>query len=379
MEIKEMNLKDIEERLNAIREEIENDDADIEALETEVRNLNGRKEELRTMETRRQEKIMEIRSGMGEVIRTFEEEKKLNRTFAPDTIEYRDAYLKNLQGKTLNAEERAAISATAVIPTETMNMIVGRLELVPLLSAVDMTYIPGNVTYPVEETVNDASWVAMGTAATDSSDAITSISLGAYKLIKTIEITADVAAMAIPAFQNWLVNGLANKIQFAIDKAILTGTGSNQATGILKSGEVTNTGTYTKAAMKYGDLMKIIAALPTKYLSGASFIMPRAIFYGEVLGLEDSTGNRVVVADAQAPAKFNILGYPVIVDDNCSADTVIFGDLKEYKFNFAKAIEVKADESVAFRTGSTVYRAMCLADGKIADKNAFTVFTKATA
>lgn len=379
MEIKEMNLKDVEERLNDIREEIENDDADIDALETEVRNLNVRKEELHTMETRRKEKIMEIRSGMGEVIRTFEEEKKLNRTFAPDTIEYRDAYLKNLQGKTLNAEERAAVSATAAIPTETMNMIIGRLEMVPLLSAVDMTYIPGNVTYPVEGTVNDASWVAMGTAATDSADTITSISLSAYKLIKTIEITADVAAMAISAFQNWLVSRLSNKIQFAIDKAILTGTGSNQATGILKSGEVTNTGTYTKTAMKYGDLMKIIAALPTKYLPGASFIMPRAVFYGEVLGLEDTTGNRVVVADAQAPAKFNILGYPVIVDDNCSADTVIFGDLKEYKFNFAKAVEVKSDESVAFRTGSTVYRAMCLADGKIADKNAFAVFTKATA
>lgn len=379
MEIKEMNLKDVEERLNAIREEIENDDADIDALETEVRNLNVRKEELHTMETRRKEKIMEIRSGMGEVIRTFEEEKKLNRTFAPDTIEYRDAYLKNLQGKTLNAEERAAVSATAAIPTETMNMIIGRLEMVPLLSAVDMTYIPGNVTYPVEGTVNDASWVVMGTAATDSADTITSISLSAYKLIKTIEITADVAAMAISAFQNWLVSRLSNKIQFAIDKAILTGTGSNQATGILKSGEVTNTGTYTKTAMKYGDLMKIIAALPTKYLPGASFIMPRAVFYGEVLGLEDTTGNRVVVADAQAPAKFNILGYPVIVDDNCSADTVIFGDLKEYKFNFAKAVEVKSDESVAFRTGSTVYRAMCLADGKIADKNAFAVFTKATA
>ena len=40
-------------------------------------------------------------------------------------------------------------------------------------------------------------------------------------------------------------------------------------------------------------------------------------------------------------------------------------DLKEgYKFNFAKAPVVDRDESVAFRTGSTVYRAMALADGK---------------
>ena len=108
--------------------------------------------------------------------------------------------------------------------------------------------------------------------------------------------------------------------------------------------------------------------------------MPRALFYGEVLGMEDTSENRVVVADAQAPAKFNILGYPVIVDDNCSADTVIFGDLREcYKFNFAKTPEVMSDDSVGFRTGSTVYRVMALADGKPVNKNAVCVFTRASA
>lgn len=148
----------------------------------------------------------------------------------------------------------------------------------------------------------------------------------------------------------------------------------------MKAGEITQTGTFTKAGMKYKDLMAIIATLPTQYLPGASFVMPRALFYREVLGLEDTTGNRVVVADAQAPAKFNILGYPVIVDDNCSADTLIFGDLREcYKFNFAKAPEVTSDDSIGFRTGSTVYRAMALADGKPVNKAAVCVYTRNTA
>jgi hypothetical protein len=40
--------------------------------------------------------------------------------------------------------------------------------------------------------VNAAAEVAMGTAATDSADALAHVSLGAYKLIKTVEITADV-------------------------------------------------------------------------------------------------------------------------------------------------------------------------------------------
>lgn len=371
-------LEEIAVRLSAIAKEMENEDADIDALTEEVRNLKAEKKQIEDAAEKREKLRSEVASGAGVVMRNFNMG-KTERTFDVDSAEYRAAYLKNLQGKALNTEERAAITASAAIPTQTMNKIVGKLELVPMISAVDVTYIPGNITYPVEGTINAASWVAMGTAATDSADTLTSVSLGAYKLIKTIEVSADVQAMAIDAFESWLVDRLANKLQVAVDAAILTGTGTNQATGILKSGEITQTGTFTKAAMKYKDLMKIIATIPTQYLPGASFVMPRALFYGEVLGMEDTTENRIVVADAQAPAKFNILGYPVIVDDNCSADTVIFGDLREcYKFNFAKAPEVMSDDSVGFRTGSTVYRVMALADGKPVNKNAVCVFTRAS-
>lgn len=371
-------LEEIEARLSAIAKEMENEDADIDAFTEEVRNLKVEKKQIDDAAQKREKLRGEVASGAGVVMRNFNMG-KTERTFGVDSAEYRAAYLKNLQGKALNTEERAAITASTAIPTQTMNKIVGKLELVPMISAVDVTYIPGNITYPVEGTINAASWVAMGTAATDSADTLTSVSLGAYKLIKTIEVSADVQAMAIDAFESWLVDRLANKLQVAVDAAILTGTGTNQATGILKSGEITQTGTFTKAAMKYKDLMKIIATIPTQYLPGASFVMPRALFYGEVLGMEDTTENRIVVADAQAPAKFNILGYPVIVDDNCSADTVIFGDLREcYKFNFAKAPEVMSDDSVGFRTGSTVYRVMALADGKPVNKNAVCVFTRAS-
>lgn len=304
-------------------------------------------------------------------------------TYTAASPEYREAYLANLQGKTLTEDQKmvmSAVSASGVIPTTTVDKIMGVLDNVPLINAVNMMNIPGNISIPVEGTVNAASWVAMGSASSDSSDTVNTVSLAAYKLIKTVEITADVEAMSINAFETWLVERLANKIAYALDAAILTGTGSSQATGLLKADEITNTGTYTKAAMAYKDLTKIIAAVDTKYLPGASFVMPRALFYGEVLGMTDTTGNRVVVADAQSPAKFNILGYPVIVDDNCTADNVIFGNLKEaYTLNIASPITVKSDESVAFRSGSTVYRAMCLADGKPTDKSAVCVFTRATA
>lgn len=379
-EIRTASMDAIEERMTAIRAELDSPDADVDALETEVNQLTARRKELQEQAEKRSKLIADLASGAkGTVVRKLGHQ-EAERTFSADSAEYRTAYLKRLQGKPLDAEERTAVNASAVIPTQTMNRIAGKLELHPLIAAVDVTYIPGNVSYPVEGTANAASWVAMGTAAADSADTLTAVTLGAYKLIKTVEITADVKAMSIDAFESWLVDRLSNKLMVAVDASILTGTGVNQATGILKSGEISNTGSFTKAAMTYKDLANIIAKLPTQYLPGASFVMPRALFYGEVIGMEDSSKKPVVVADAQSPAKFNILGYPVIVDDNCAADTVIFGDLREgYKFNFAAEPVVSSDESVAFRTGSTVYRVMALADGKPVDKNALCVFTRASA
>lgn len=365
MRIDEMNIDEVNARLAEIRgmnmDEVTGEQ--LTALETETDALIVRRDHLQNEAQTRQQLRDRVAAGLvtGTIIENNEEENNMeNRTFAIDSAEYREAYLLNLQGRELNAEQRAAVTASGAIPTHTMNQIVSRLELAPIINAVDVTYIPGNVSWPVESAAAAASWVAMGTAATDSADNVGSINLGAFKLIKTVEITADVAAMAVDAFETWLVNRLANKIQKAVAAGIVAGSGTAQATGLSSR---TADGSYAKA-ITFTDVMAIIAKLPTEFAAGASFVMSRASFYGNVLNIQDSSKHPIVVADAQAPAKFNILGYPVILEDAAGTD-IYFGDLKEaYKFNFAQAPTVKRDESVGFRTGSTVYRAMALCDGK---------------
>ena len=376
-----MRIDEINTRLAAIADEIDNATGDaLTALETEVKDLTEERKQILGEVQKRQQLRNDIAAGKitGQIIEKKEEDKKMeNRTFDVGSAEYREAYLLNLQGRELTAEQRAAVSASAAIPTQTLNRIEAYLEDSPILSRVDMTYIPGNVTIPVEGTNADASWVAMGTAATDSADSITSISLAAYKLIKTVEITADVEAMAIDAFENWLVGALAAKIEKALDAAVFNGTGTNQATGICTTIS-SATGTFTKAKAKYSDLIAIIAALPSGPARNATFVMRRALFFTDVLGIETPSGEPICHTDLESPAKYNILGYPVILDDNVPADTMLFGDLKAYKLNIAKAPQVTSDDSVAFRSGSRVYRAMALADGKLAISSAFVKFTRAT-
>lgn len=349
--LEELTVETGEEKRDALStDELEARVSEMEAIKAEMdkRRAAAEEDEARAQEAAQKDgKKIDV------------EVKKMN--FAVNSPEYREAFLKNLQGKELTAEERAAVTATAAIPTETANKIWGKMELYPILNAIDVMHIPGNVILPVEGTINAAAVVAMGTAATDGADALAPVSLGAYKLIKTVEITADVQAMAIPAFENWLVDRLANKLFRLVAGQVAAGTGTNEPTGLAT---ITAAGTYTKAAITYADLLTIIAALPAEYDPNACFVMSRATFYGNVLNVTTTQKQPVVVADPQAPAKYNVFGFPVIIEDGVGTD-IIFGDLKEgYVWNFAKDVEVESDASVAFRTGSTVFRGMALGDGK---------------
>lgn len=376
-----MTIEQIQARLAEIAGLIDTATGDdLTALENEARTLNTQLDTLRGEAQRRQALRDSVaRGAAGSVIpnATGSGSEPSAERYAVDSAEYRSAWLRNLMGQTLTDAERTAVTASAAIPTQTMNEIVHRLQDSPLLGEIDMTFIPGNVSWPVESTANAASWVAMGTAATDGADALTAVSLSAYKLIKTVEITADVQAMSIDAFEAWLVARLANKLELAADAAVLTGTGSSQPTGILTTIS-TATGTFTKAAMTYTDLMTIMGSLGTVYRRNAIFVVPSALFYSDIIGMKGTDNRPVLVMDPTAPEVYRLLGHKVVIDDNLTADNILFGDAKMYKWNWAQTPTVKADDSVGFRTGSRVYRAMGLADGKLAAAAAFVRYTRAT-
>lgn len=384
MRVDEINVRiaEIEARAKAIATELSDATGEaLTALESEGESLIAERSRLIGEKQRREQLKRDIEAGIvtGRVIERNEEENNMNnRTFAPDTAEYREAYLMNLQGRELTAEQRAAVNGAAAIPTQTLNKVFHYMETSPILGLIDLTNIPGNVELPVESAAAEASWVAMATASTDSTDGVTSISLGAHKLIKTVEINADVENMAIDAFENWLVARLGEKMEKALDNAVFNGTGTNQPTGIVKT-VATATGTFTKAKAKYSDLIAILAALPSGPAKNGTFAMQRKLFFTDVIGIEDQAGQPVCHADVESPAKYNILGYRVVLDDNVPADTILFGDFKAYKMNLAKAPTITADDSVGFRTGTRVYRSLALADGKLAMADAFVKFTRATA
>lgn len=370
-------LQEIQERLAQIDEELRKEGITIEEvrkLQAEIKELNAAKEEIRKAAEQAAETRRMIADGTVPVTvlqsrNNGQEAQK--RTFAVDSVEYRDAYLKNLMGKPLDAEERAALtSANAVIPTEMQNKIWDKLRENPLIAEIDMLHVPGYVVLPKATTVNDANWVAMGTAATDSADVVGSVSLGAKKLIKTIEIEADIKAMSIPAFQTWLVNKLVEKMETAICAAVINGAGS----ATVPQGVMANAAgaTAKTVAFTVAGLGEAMGALPSAYHRNAVWVMSAATFYGTIMPLATDSNGLLVMNGIEQ----RLLGHKVVLDENVAAK-IIFGDFHNgYAFNFGDDIRVESDTSVEFRKGSTVYRAMALADGAVVQGEAFVVATK---
>jgi len=375
-ELTEMTVDELLERQQELAADIPPETRDAMTAEEIEERANQLEAVTAELEARRQAaaEAEERRKQMAEdttvkTVTKMEEEKRM--TFEINTPEYRDAYLKNLMGKELSTEERGALtSAGAVIPTEMQNKVWDKLRENQLIAELDLMHIPGYVALPRANTVNDAAWVAMATAATDSADVVDSVTLVAKKLIKTIEITADIQAMSIPAFQTWLTNKLVEKMEAAICAAVLSGAGSATVPqGVMASGAGA---TAVTKAFTIAGLSDAMGSLPGGYQRNAVWVMSAATFYGTIVPLAaDSNGVLVMNGIEQ-----RFLGHKVVIDDNAAAK-IIYGDFRDgYAFNFGSDISVQADGSVGFRAGSTVYRAMALADGAVVQGEAFVVVTK---
>lgn len=110
MEFKEMETSALEERKLAIADEIETDGADLDALEEEVRAINEELETRKQTETRKAELRDAVKSGVGEVVEEFKEERKMAEIEVRNTKEYINAFADYI--KTGKDEEIRKLTST---------------------------------------------------------------------------------------------------------------------------------------------------------------------------------------------------------------------------------------------------------------------------
>ena len=388
-----MTLKELNKNKEELRKKIENaKPEELEEIRKEVETLKDVKvEEEKTEEMDERNLLKGAIEGLEkrninlsnakEIEKPKMEERKMEEEKnILETAEYRSAFLKKLQGKKLNEKEERAMttavsSVGAGIPTSTLNRIEEMLKQTSALyNQIDVLNIPGYVSIPVEDTVNDAAWIAEGANSTDAEDKLASVNFAAYKLIRTISITAEVSKMTISAFENWIVKKITERMAMAIENAILNGTGNGQPKGILKE-TIKTLQSAEKGKITYEDLCNMMANLKAGYKKGSAFVVNTQTLWKDIATIR--VGDSLVfVPDPTGEFAGRIFGKPVIEDEFIEEGKILYGLFSKYTMNWNENVNVTSDDSAEFRSGNRVYRGMALVDGKTVNKEAFVLMNK---
>ena len=385
-----MNYDEIQKELKQIEERLSSDEdiseEDMKSLEERVEQLEEEKKSLVSKAEKRRETLEKIKRGtIGDKKEEYKEggkEMSEERKIL-ENAEYRTAFLKKLQGKKLtDAEERtmtsAANSVGTAIPTVTQNLIMEKLEqYAPLLNEIELLRVDGNVTFAVETDQTDGNIHTEGATITEDGEVLIPVSLTSYEITKYITISKTVAKMSIDAFEKWLTNMLARRIARKIIKLIISGTGTNQPTGVEKANTwgATNSVTVGKTAnLTESNVTDLIALLPGAYDANAKWLMSKKTLYSDFRPLQDKSKNDIFVKEN---GKFYVDGYEVMLDDSVTFHEAYLGDFKMYAGNLSEDVTVDTDKKLS--ANSFEYLGCAMFDGKPAIGEAFVKLVKATA
>ena len=357
-------------------EEIEQRANDLQAV---IDELNARKEAARLAEERRQEAAKDTGK---KPIEKFEEGEKKNMNYDVKSPEYRDLWIRNLQGN-LNEEERAVYNSgnTNAVPTIVADKFFEKMKkLAPMLSEITLLRVAGNLKFVAEGTRNTATKHTENSVLDPSEDATVAVTLGGFEFMKIIQISRTAKLMSIDAFEGWLVEMLAGDIARAIDNYILNDSTNGVAaitytTGGAAQNQIVE-GTYT-----YKTVCDLIALLPAAYDAEAKFLVNKKTLYTKIAQIVDSQKRPIFVQDAGEGMPGRIMGYPVVVDDYVTSanDALYLGKWSDVVGNLSEDIHVDQDESAGFTSNSIMYRGLAVFDSKPAKTDAIVRLVSTTA
>ena len=345
MELKEMTVEQLEERKSAIVAELDNEGADLDALEAEVRSI---KEELETRAKEEAQKV-EIRKTVADikapvVMEKVVEEKREMKTNEEirASKEYIDAYARYMISEN-DAEVRSLltenVSGVVPVPTIVDDIIRTAWEKSDILSRVRKTSIRGNLKVPFELTADGAYEHTEGTATPTEE----SLTLGIVTMIpKNIKKWIRISDEAIAMCGETLVRYIYDEITYHIIKKLtalviadITGASTSASSSAVDVPAISMNPALTTVATAFANLSDEATdpVIIMNKLTYASFIGAQA---GGNFSFDPFNGLKVLFSSA-LPA------YSTASNNQVYA---IVGDLKGAQVNYpeGEGIVLKYDD-----------------------------------
>lgn len=391
-EIMKLDIGGVESRLSQIKAEMNNEGADITALDAEFDLLEERRKAIKDgVEARRRLADKIAKGETGTEVRKFDkmEGEKMDeeKRYDASSPEYRTAWLKNIAVRSdgtkifgeMNEEEKRAFMFTTentpeVVPTEIMNKIIDLVDSeAPMLADAEISRMRRGFGVPRLKAIvaGDAKGVPEGTANEDEEDSFDLLTLDGVEIKKHIIITRKMQFQSIDAFESWLVQHLGKRIRVAKERLIiarLDGTapegGSAEASAKIDADNVLTGQSYTDEAIR-GILAKLHPAGERVIYANNNTI------WAHLVGIVDGDNRKLFVPDSMGDpiTAGRIYGAKIKVDPNL-ADNVIYAGVK------GQILANEFDELYVYsvtepKTANTITTAYSLFDAGLQDPKGF--------
>lgn len=342
MELENMTVEQIEARRAEIAAELETEGADLDALETEARNLNAElerrraaDEQRRAAETRRAEIRRAVANGAGRVVAAAQPAavQPVEVRNSPAYIDAYARYIRTGDDREARALLTENVSGTLPVPEFIDGIIRTAWERDGIVSRVRRTFIRGNLRVPFELSATGA-WVHTEgtTAVTEESLTLGIVEMRPATIKKWISISDEAMAMGGEAFLRYVYDELTYQIVKKLASLIVADiTGSPTSSdadevGVPKVTLAPSTTTIATAAANLSDEARNVVIIMNR-LTEAAFIEAYA------------AGNFAVDPFAGL-TKVYTSALPAYSSADASAVYAIVGDLRGVQVNYSEGDDV---------------------------------------
>lgn len=194
----------------------------------------------------------------------------------------------------------------------------------------------GDRKIPVVASKGTASWVDEEGAYTESDDAFSQVSIGAYKLGTMIKVSEELLADSVFDLEAYISKEFARRIGAREEESFFNGDGKGKPLGILATAGGAEVGVTAASAtaITADEVIDLFYSLKAPYRKNAVWVLNDATVK-QIRKLKDSNGQYLWQPSLVAGTPDTILGRPVktsafMPTAAAGAKTIAFGDFKYY-------------------------------------------------
>ena len=292
-------------------------------------------------------------------------------------------------------ERRSLLDSSTPLPTsfvgQLYRFLVDTSSIRQANPSVFSTSSGENLVLPRSTAEGSAAWTGEGAALTAADPTLSSVTLGAFKVAKLIQISSELLVDTGFDVVGFMAEHAGRNLGIAVDTAYVVGTGTNQPTGFVGAATVAltaATGTGSTVGLPTSGvsigadvLIDLYHSVIPQYRPRASYIMADGTIK-VVRKLKDTTGQYLWQPALVAGQPDTILGRPVYADPNMAAigvstKPIAFGDFGGYFIRDVTPIRFERSDDFAFGNDLVSFRAIYRTDGKLGDTNAVKTYLTA--